>query len=51
MSDLDSYTPGTAIRIDVEVKDYNGDYMDPDTSLAITVIDSAGTKKVLTSAS
>lgn len=45
MSYLDSYYAGTAIRINIEVKDYNGGYMDPAT-LKISIIDPAGTTKI-----
>lgn len=46
MSHLDQYYAGTAIRINIDVKDYAGSYMDPDTSIKISVIDPAGTTKV-----
>jgi len=43
---LDSYYRGTAIRIDIEVKDYDDNYMDPNTSINISVTDPAGSLKV-----
>lgn len=46
MSDREKYYAGTAIRIDVDVKDYASSYMDPDTSLVISVEDPAGATRV-----
>lgn len=42
---LDSYYKGTAIRIDIEVKDYDDAYLDPDT-ITVTVYDPAGSVKL-----